>query len=340
MPLAPAKQDLKGKGAGTLGATAIQESTQKTDAETGEDTIAAVNDPNDGSSTPQPSVAAAASSSSTPQKRSYPIHSVVELPSSSPSDWSSSPLSAAGGLFNTATQFAFGNPLGTALTSAIVTTAGLAVYWRYLRRIRSAEYLTPKELAWRKHIVGRVTSIGDADGFRLYHQPGPPLLRRIFYPVPKNHKALREQTLSVRLAGADAPEMSHFGKEEQPFAQEAKAELTRLIEGRTVRCEVAHVDQYKRLVATPWVWRAPYIFGRTNVSLALVRKGLATVYRQTGAEYGSATFLSRLFFKASTGLGRLERAETWARRRRLGIWSLGKKHESPADYKKRMKEGR
>lgn len=77
--------------------------------------------------------------------------------------------------------------------------------------------------------------------------------------------------------------------------------------------QVAHIDQYKRVVATPYVWAFPYIFGPTNVSLALVQAGLATVYRQSGAAYGTAGFFSRVLLNDPNGLGRLERAEKFAR---------------------------
>jgi endonuclease YncB( thermonuclease family) len=129
---------------------------------------------------------------------------------------------------------------------------------------------------------------------------------------------------------------------EQPFAKEARALLVKLVEGKRVRCEVstaeqeeekraadaplaaprlllllplqvAHIDQYKRVVATPYVWAFPYIFGPTNVSLALVQAGLATVYRQSGAAYGTAGFFSRVLLNDPNGLGRLERAEKFAR---------------------------
>ena len=43
-------------------------------------------------------------------------------------------------------------------------------------------------------IEGRVTRVGDGDGFRMLHHPEYPLIR---YPT----------TLSVRLAGVDAPEV-------------------------------------------------------------------------------------------------------------------------------------
>jgi endonuclease YncB( thermonuclease family) len=110
-------------------------------------------------------------------------------------------------------------------------------------------------------------------------------------------------------------------------------------------------------VATPYVFTSPYIFGRTNVSLHLVQKGLATVYTQSGAAYGSAgifvrtfrwmmgrdklpvtktSFFDRLF--PISGEARLKKAMAKAKRKKRGVWSL-KNFETPEDYKKRIKLG-
>lgn len=48
-----------------------------------------------------------------------------------------------------------GSPLGTAVFSAGVTAASIGIYWRYFRRIRTAEHITPATLRWRKTLVGR-----------------------------------------------------------------------------------------------------------------------------------------------------------------------------------------
>ncbi|CAD6928165.1 unnamed protein product [Tilletia controversa] len=210
------------------------------------------------------------------------------------------------------------NPAVVATLSAGLTATSFFVYRRHFRRIRNAD-------------------VGDADGFRLFHTPGPVLLRSILFRPPKQASQLRDQTLSVRLAGADAPEAAHFGKQAQPFSKEAQEYLTGKIKGKTVWVEPSHVDQYKRLVGTPYVWEAPYIFGRTNVSLALVKEGLATVYRQSGAAYGSATWWSRWLFKSQNGQASLERAEKKAKILEKGMWSLGTKLELPDQYKKRVK---
>ncbi|SHO76649.1 Similar to S.cerevisiae protein LCL3 (Putative protein of unknown function) [Malassezia sympodialis ATCC 42132] len=256
----------------------------------------------------------------------FPVHAVVEVAPIESFPW---PVRSFVRVVS--------HPVGAAAVSAAALGGGAFLWWRFFRRIPSAAYITPAVLRSRRMLVGRVTSVGDADGFRLYHTPGLPLLRSWWHRVPTQASELRRETISVRLAGADAPEAAHFGREGQPFADEARAELRRLIEGRTVWLDMAHIDQYQRLVGVPYVWRWPYVWGRTNVSLALVRRGLATVYRSAGAAYGSAGWLSRWLLHASSGRAAFERAEEHARRCRLGMWSLGRKLETPGAYKHRMR---
>ena len=223
-------------------------------------------------------------------------------------------------------------PLGAACVSAGTIAGSFLIWRRFFRRIPNASYITPSILRSRRRIVGRVTSVGDADGFRLYHTPGIPFLRQRWHRPPTKASDLRHQTISVRLAGVDAPEAAHFGREAQPYADVAHKELRRLLEGRTVWLDMALIDQYQRLVGTPYVYRWPYLWP-TNVSLALVRKGLATVYRSANATYGPPSLLSRLLFGATSGRKALERAEEHAKRCRLGMWRLGSKLETPGAFK-------
>ena len=144
---------------------------------------------------------------------------------------------------------------------------------------------------------------------------------------------LNAGSFSVRLAGIDAPECSHFGKPGQPFSAEARAFLENLVRGRPGYIVPHSVDQYQRLIASVYVKRAPgfsNLFGLLpagyeNASLAMARAGLATVYRGTGAEYGGA--------KAE-----LEAAERVAKRALRGMWKQRDSYESPAAYKRRLRD--
>lgn len=141
----------------------------------------------------------------------------------------------------------------------------------------------------------------------------------------------------MRLAGADAPELPHFGKPGQPFGPEAKELLASLVEGQRVTIDPGRVDQYKRLVGTVYVWHPPYIGGPTNVCLAMVRKGLATVYTQSGAEYGRASYWDVLSHSDSSGKERLLLAQDDAKRDKKGMWS--QEHvTTPAEFKKQQRQ--
>lgn len=57
-----------------------------------------------------------------------------------------------------------------------------------------------------------------------------------------------KDTINIRLAGMDAPEGAHFGQKGQPYYQESKAYLKRLVEGKTVTCTIRRIDMYQRAV--------------------------------------------------------------------------------------------
>ena len=216
----------------------------------------------------------------------------------------------------------------TIVATVILTTLLLGsfrFYKTYLRRIPEAPDI--KQTFFRKRsLFGKVTSVGDGDNFRLYHTPGGLLSGWHWLPgrtVPKDKKHLKNQTIHVRIAGVDAPELAHFGRPSQPFAQEALDWLTAYVNGRRVRAYVYRPDQYSRAVATVYVRKGLL---RRDVGLQMIRAGFATVYEaKSGAEFGDEGTEQKY-----------RKAEWWAKTKRLGMWS-GKKadFESPREYKKR-----
>lgn len=132
--------------------------------------------------------------------------------------------------------------------------------------------------------------------------------------------------IHVRLAGIDAPELSHFGRPAQPYSQASLDWLTAYLSKRRVRAYLHKPDQYSRCVATVYIWKGLL---RRDVGLQMLRAGLATVYEaKTGAEFGE-------------GLEeKYRRAEWWAKTKRKGMWA-GKKEdfESPREYKTRYGGG-
>ena len=243
--------------------------------------------------------------------------------------------------------------------AAVLSMSLLAFYQSYLRRIPAVDHIRPGFYR-RRSLFGKVTSVGDGDGFHLFHTPGGRLagwgwLRR----VPKDKKKLKGKTvscappssykpnppttttttltsifatqLSIRLAGVDAPEGAHFGRPAQPFAAEALSFLESYLHNARVRTFLHRRDQYERVVATAYVRKWPWFFLRRDVGLELLRRGLAVTYEgKTGAEFGGKGVEER--YRA---------AEALARKKGKGMWEGEMKREevleTPGEFKKRMK---
>ena len=111
----------------------------------------------------------------------------------------------------------------------------------------------------------------------------------------------------VRLWGIDAPEKG------QPYADEARDRLKKLIEGKAVRLEWKDRDQHSREVAIVYA-------GSTNINLQMVKEGLAWHY-----EY---------FAPDAEDLAAAEKA---ARKKRKGLWA-DDEPVNPYDFRKRNRE--
>jgi len=98
------------------------------------------------------------------------------------------------------------------------------------------------------------------------------------------------RAVTVRLDGIDCPERG------QDFGQRATRFTSELVFGKEATIDVADVDRYGRLVGRAYV-------SGTDVSLAIVRAGLAWHYKQYSNDRA------------------LEDAEVDARSRRVGLWS-------------------
>lgn len=201
-----------------------------------------------------------------------------------------------------------------------VVLGGYRVYRRHLKRFPTYLDLPRASLTDGTRLYGRVTRVGDGDNFRFFHTPGG--IRAgwgWFRQIPSKPSSLKNQTLLVRLCGVDAPERLHWGNPAQPFSEEALVWLRSYIGGRGVWITPYSIDQYKRVVARAQVlkWN-----GIRDVSAEMLRNGLGVVYEgKTGAEFGNGEDWYR-------------RLEQKAKRKRIGIWSLGKKLETPGQYKK------
>lgn len=135
--------------------------------------------------------------------------------------------------------------------------------------------------------------VPDGDGFRMIHQPKLlcfNLSNKTSLDIEKGQ--LKSETISVRIAGVDAPEMAHFGYKSQPFAQEATSFLKDLIMNKQVKICLLRIDQYGRAVSKVFVRRYSFIpWYWSDVAELLLKHGMACVYRGRGAEYGGSRLL-------------------------------------------------
>ncbi|KAF8637145.1 hypothetical protein AX17_003049 [Amanita inopinata Kibby_2008] len=212
-------------------------------------------------------------------------------------------------------------------SGALTVICATVAYTRFGKRIPNGDHVTVDVFAKKRWIKGVVTSVGDADNFRLFHTPTigwswPFKFRRI----PTTAKDLKGKTIHIRIAGVDAPEGSHFGRPAQPFASESLDWLRRRLLGKKVYCQLIHRDQYSRIVSnvhlTPRFLPGTLVFGK-SLPLEMLRAGWATTYEQAFAEYGEGG--KELYLKA----------EKEARGSKRGMWQHGTNIETPASYKRR-----
>lgn len=177
--------------------------------------------------------------------------------------------------------------------------------------------------------------VSDGDGFLFYHTPGPfwrwPLK---FRRVPATPKAAEGETIRMRMAAIDAPDMGKEKESEgQPFAIESRDWLRGQILGKTVYCQLLKREGlHGRMVVLPFLpprflsWLLPVARG-TNLSEEIVRQGRAFVYESQGE-----------FPHPDKKKGYLELMNE-AQEAKVGMWKNGTSLETPGQYKKRKKEG-
>ena len=166
-----------------------------------------------------------------------------------------------------------------------------------------------------KSIYGRVEKVIDGDTIRVRHCP-------TFFtcPDPETGKKLSDSTLSIRMYGVDSPELQKKKSDppSQPFAKEAKDFTSDLIMQKTVEIKLLKKDQYSRAIAKVQS-------GTQDISLELLQRGYATMYKGKGAEYDG----NRKVF---------ELAQEVAKQKKVGIWSLEEALVTPAEFKREQRQ--
>jgi len=113
--------------------------------------------------------------------------------------------------------------------------------------------------------------------------------------------------------GIDTPETGRKGQKSQPYAKKAKQILKDRVRDRQIRLIQYGTGGYNRILAE--------VFSEgQNINLYMVRKGMAEIYRGNRP--------SGLNIKA------YKAAQNWAKKNRIGIWSLGKRYKSPRQWRK------
>jgi hypothetical protein len=103
-----------------------------------------------------------------------------------PSNWSWSTLTEPGVII-------------PSVAFTLTTLSALRIYKTYLRRIPSVNHIKPNYFR-RRSLFGRVTSVGDADNFRLFHTPGGRIAGWGWLPwksVPTTREQLTKKTVSL-----------------------------------------------------------------------------------------------------------------------------------------------
>lgn len=141
--------------------------------------------------------------------------------------------------------------------------------------------LAPTVLA--EIVTGRVTHVSDGDTVTL---------------------SANGQDHRVRLAAIDAPERG------QPFADEARGALSRLVLNRNARLETERTDPYGRLVGRLWVQpeSCPSCGLTLDAGMALLTVGLAWWYERYADE------------QTPEARGQYEFAQYEAKAKRAGLW--------------------
>ena len=160
----------------------------------------------------------------------------------------------------------------------------------------------------KKVIKGVVRKVIDGDTVRVRHLPRPSSSSEFAGKITA-------ETIMVRFAAVDTPEKG------QQLSEEARQFTSGELLGQTVQIKILAKDRYSRLLGVLEYDRG--MEGKREISAELLKRGLAVVYRQGGAQYDGR--------KAD-----YERLEDEARKAKVGLWS-GARLESPAEFKKRTR---
>ena len=208
------------------------------------------------------------------------------------------------------------NPLIIAALTLGLTLGLFYLTKRLTRKYRTALDIPPEFFRQKRIIKCHVVAVNDSDNLRVRHLSFIDKFTNLCF---KRKVDLKYDTINIRLAGIDAPELGHFTKSQpQPLSAEALKWLEVKCLGKTITAQLYRLDQYNRAIAMVWVPK--WFFLKKCLNLEMIKAGYACIYRQGGGEYGGM-------------LDEFERCETEAKKRKIGIWGL-KCLVLPSEYKR------
>lgn len=213
---------------------------------------------------------------------------------------------------------AFAIGVATGIVAA-PTLLGLFVHYNTVDDIPADLFKT------KAKIPGVVVKVNDGDTFRVRHTGGVlPSMDRHKSKAEGGKKKLSESTLQIRIAAVDCPETAKFGNKGQAFGDTATDFVQETIGNKKVTVKLLARDQYQRAVSSVTYRDGPLGLIKRDLSEELLKRGLAQVYRQGGAQYDGP-------------VDRWDKLEEKAKKDKVGIWKDGKSVD-PAAYKKALKE--
>lgn len=164
--------------------------------------------------------------------------------------------------------------------------------------------------AW--HLWGTVTRVADGDTVVARIERAQ---QKSLWPRICRHKSKKGPCqVRVRLVDIDAPEWGRSYGSRQPFGKKSREFLKKLVLGQRAHFVVQQRDRYRRLLAVL------YVKGQ-DINKYMVCQGMASVYRYSrNKDY--------------------KKCQRSAKRRSIGVWSLGRDYIDPYIFRKKRKKHR
>lgn len=173
----------------------------------------------------------------------------------------------------------------------------------------------------KREIKAIVVKVVDGDTYKVRHMANS--------RSSNFQGTLKDYTITVRIAAVDTPETAKQGNPGQKFANEAKEFAERKLLNKQTRIKLLSRDQYGRVIGLVKYRDSGFLSwfrSDRDISEELLKQGLASVYRQGGAQYDGSVERWNLLEKA-------------AQSRKKGMWENGiDKADLPSNYKKAVKK--